>query len=270
MNYTQDLCCSVANIGHLAVFSIQYKHRRSANNGCKWGENEMEKSLDYEQRIAVKRKANPFISQTDLVYDILLEDIMSCQRQLGSKINQDQLATALKVSRSPIREAINRLTQDGHLVKRGKRGYYVYIPTMRDVIHASEFRIAMEVNAAQLAMKRMTEEDLRQLQSIIDEHANCSRQVLGEMISLDIAFHDRLVACSRSDYIIQAYRQYEKKFQQIHNRITVMSMQDIILAHHKDIVYAITNRDTVHLESALRVHLNHAEDFIQAPERNYE
>ena len=42
---------------------------------------------------------------------------------------------------------------------------------MRDVIHASEFRIAMEVNAAQLAMKRMTEEDLRQLQAIIDEHA---------------------------------------------------------------------------------------------------
>jgi len=230
----------------------------------------MENTIDYEKRIADKRAKNPFISQTDLIHDLLLEDILTCRRRLGSKINQDHLANATNVSRSPIRDAINRLIDEGHLVKRGKRGYYVYIPTMRDIIHASEFRIAMETNAAQLAMKRITEADLRKLQKNIDEQAECDGRDIGRMIALDISFHDYLVACSKSDYIIQAYRHYEKKFQQIHNRITVASMQKIIFAQHKNILYAIVERDTVRLDSAVRVHLNHAEDFIQAPEFFYE
>ena len=230
----------------------------------------MEDIFEYEKRIAEKRARNPFISQTDLIYDLLLEDIMSCRRRLGSKINQDWLADATNVSRSPIRGAINRLIEEGHLVKQGKRGYYVYIPTMRDVIHASEFRIAMETNAAQLAMTRITKTDLGKLQKNIEEQASCSRQDLRRMIALDIVFHDHLVACSKSDYIIRAYRQFEKKFQQIHNRITVVSMQDIIFAQHKDILSAMKDRDKVRLESAIRTHLNHAEDYIQAPECYYE
>ena len=89
------------------------------------------------------------------------------------------------------------------------------------------------------------------------------------MIDLDIEFHDRLVASSKSEYIINAYRQYEGKFRQVHNRITVANMQGIIFFQHKSILSAIIDRDSAQLESVLRTHLNHTEDYIQAPEYYY-
>ena len=225
--------------------------------------------LNYDRRVLEKRNKNPFISQTELVYTLVLEDIMSNTRLLGSKLNKDQLAKAMGVSRSPVQAAINQLLSEGYLIKRGKSGYYVYIPTMRDVICASEFRIAVETNAATLALKRLTADDIKALQRNVEAQERCDRRDIAKMFDLDIEFHDRLVASSKSEYIINAYRQYEGKFRQVHNRITVANMQGIIFFQHKSILSAIIDRDSAQLESVLRTHLNHTEDYIQAPEYYY-
>ena len=212
--------------------------------------------LNYDRRVLEKRNKNPFISQTELVYTLVLEDIMSNTRLLGSKLNKDQLAKAMGVSRSPVQAAINQLLSEGYLIKRGKSGYYVYIPTMRDVICASEFRIAVETNAATLALKRLTADDIKALQRNVEAQERCDRRDIAKMIDLDIEFHDRLVASSKSEYII-------------YNRITVENMQGIIFFQHKSILSAIIARDSAQLESVLRTHLNHTEDYIQAPEYYY-
>ena len=230
----------------------------------------MEKDFNYAKRILVEKAKNPFISQTDLVYNLLRDDITLSYRGLGSKINQEQLGSLLQVSRSPIREAIQRLVEDNLLIKWGKRGYYVYIPTMKDVTYASEFRIAIEINAALLAMKRVTDEDLKVLWKDIQEQETQDPRDLSRMITLDMRFHERLVSYSKSKYIICSYQRYATQFRQLHNRITTANMCGIILSQHRDILSAIETKDSRRLESAMRMHLNIAEDFMQAPECFYE
>lgn len=230
----------------------------------------MEKDFNYAKRILAKKNHNPFISQTDLVYALLLDDIMLRYRKLGSKINQDELAYLLKVSRSPIRDAINRLIDDGFLVKQGKRGCYVYIPTMKDVTYVSEFRVAIEINAALLTTRRVTDSELAHLQQIIKEQSECDRRDMAKMISLDMKFHDYLVSCCKSEYIICAYMQYAMRFRQLHIRIASIKMHDIILSEHKQILSAIENKNNAQLETIMRIHLSIAEDFINAPDCIYD
>lgn len=110
---------------------------------------------------------------------------------------------------------------------------------------------------------------IKALQRNVEAQERCDRRDIAKMIDLDIEFHDRLVASSKSEYIINAYRQYEGKFRQVYNRITVENMQGIIFFQHKSILSAIIARDSAQLESVLRTHLNHTEDYIQAPEYYY-
>ena len=229
----------------------------------------MERDWNYANRILAEKARNPFISQTDLVYNILRDDITLSYRELGSKINQEQLCELLQVSRSPIRDAIHRLAEEGLLIKWGKRGYYVYIPTMKDVTYVSEFRQAVEINAALLAMKRITDKDLQELRENVERQLAHDPADISGMITLDMRFHDYLVSCSKSRYMVCAYRQYATQFRQLHNRITTADMIGINCSQHADIVSAMEEKDTRRLESTMRMHLNVAEDFMQAPECYY-
>ena len=230
----------------------------------------MEQDFNYAQRVIAKKQQQPFINQTTLVYELLRDDVIFGYRKLGSKINQDQLAKVLNVSRSPIREAINRLIKESILIKRGDRSYYVYIPTIKDITYASEFRTALEVSAMQLAMKRVSSQDINCLRRNINEQEKCKPQDKNRIITLDLEFHDCLVACSKSKYIVQSYRRYATHFRHLRYRISSLHLQETILSQHKDILLALEEKDIVRLEKLLIMHLNTAEDFMQAPEYHYE
>lgn len=230
----------------------------------------MEKNFNYAKRILAKKRQQPFINQSNLVYELLREDVLFEYRKLGSKINQDQLAKMLNVSRSPIREAINRLIKENILIKRENKGYYVYIPTIKDVTFASEFRTALEVTAMQLAMKRITPQDLDFLRKNIHKQSECAPTDKHQIISLDLEFHDGLVACCKSKDIIEAYRQRAAYFRQLRCRISSTHLQETIFVQHKDILSALEEKDIARLEKMLVMHLNTAEDFMQAPEYFYE
>ena len=108
------------------------------------GGDAMADDFNYANRIKTIRKENPFILQSELVYRILYDDIFIYRYRVpGSKLNQDQLASALGVSRSPVREAFERLIADGVIDRKSRNGYYVRIISMKDVTHISEFRNAI-------------------------------------------------------------------------------------------------------------------------------
>ena len=231
----------------------------------------MERDFCYSNRMLEKKNQLPFISQTDLVYELLRDDVLLRYRRPGSRVNQDQLANTLGVSRSPVRDAINRLIEEGILVKRSRNGYCVYILTMKDATHIAEFRTAIEVNAGLLATRRATDQDLERMRQNLRELAECGEGDLDKMIALDTGFHDLLVACSKNEYMIGAYRQYAAQFRHLRNSTMTASMRDRIIFRHENILTAMANKDAVQIETAIRVHMqNNLEDSIEAIEFSYE
>ena len=79
----------------------------------------------FDADIARLHEINPFLSNTDLVYTILRDQIVNHKLQPGKKLNQEQIAIDMNVSRTPVREAFFRLETEGFLEK-GAQGYTVY------------------------------------------------------------------------------------------------------------------------------------------------
>lgn len=233
----------------------------------------MERDFNYRKRVYEKRVQDPFISQTNLTYTLLLEDILVFHnRAPGSKINQDQLSVLLGVSRSPVRDAIDHLIADGLLIRQSRNGYYVYIPTMRDATHIVEFRTAIEVAAGRLATKRATAQDMERIRENVEKLEGCDPPDLDKMIALDIEFHDLIVASSKNEFLIRAYHQQALMLRYIRTftMTGTATMRDKTAFRHRYILEALVNRNSEQMESALQIHLqNNLEDYIEAEKYTY-
>lgn len=97
----------------------------------------------FDADIVRLHEANPFLSNTDLVYTILRDQIVNHKLQPGKKLNQEQIAIDMNVSRTPVREAFFRLETEGFLEK-GAQGYTVYEMTPGDYMMLLDVRIAIE------------------------------------------------------------------------------------------------------------------------------
>ena len=225
---------------------------------------------DYTKRIEMQKAGNPFLSQTDLVYALLLEDILEGLRLPGSRINQEELSNALKVSRSPIREAFLRLADEKLVVQRGGKGYHVYIPNMKDAKRIAEFRQAIEIEAGILALKRISEKSLRRLQENIAELRACHESDVRSMILLDTEFHNVIVESSGNEYLIGAYHCHDHFLRHLRNSTVKGSMRDPLASTHENIYLAVADKDEERVKRLLRTHLEaNVDDIIDAGDYYY-
>lgn len=99
---------------------------------------------------------------------ILREEILAGQFAPGERLNEVELSTRLGISRSPIREGLRKLADEGLLVLSPRRGAFVASFAPDEVGELMEFRTALDVMAARLAATRATEEQLAHLQVALD------------------------------------------------------------------------------------------------------
>jgi len=97
------------------------------------------------------------------VYQILRERMISGTYRSGQRISDDELAKEFEVSRSPVREAIGQLVNDGLVVYRPRRGMFVKTFDRRDVGDLYGVRIALEGYVAAQAAQRATKKDLAKI-----------------------------------------------------------------------------------------------------------
>jgi DNA-binding GntR family transcriptional regulator len=98
------------------------------------------------------------------VYEHLRDDIVARRLDAGASLVETELADRYGTSRTPVREALRRLEQDG-LLERGRRGLQVRAPSAAEILEIYEVRIDLEALAAALAAERHTPLDLVRLRS---------------------------------------------------------------------------------------------------------
>ncbi len=99
-------------------------------------------------------------SLVDQVYERLRADIITLRLPLGSKVNVNELQDTLGVSCTPIREAINRLQQEGLISYENNVGAHVLTLTPRDVEEIQQLATTLHCAAARLAMERSDHADM--------------------------------------------------------------------------------------------------------------
>lgn len=139
----------------------------------------------------LKLNMNAYLPLRDVVFNTLREAILRGDLKPGERLMELQLASQLGVSRTPIREAIRMLEQEGLAVTMPRKGAEVAKMTLKGMEDVLEIRAALDELASQLACERMTEEQLVRL----EERKNAFERSLktGNVKAIaeaDVNFHD--------------------------------------------------------------------------------
>lgn len=201
---------------------------------------------------------------TDTVYQMLRERIVEQRFPPGSKINVEEIAKQLDVSRTPVHEALTILANDGLVEVRPRRGTFVTEFTTRDYAETLDIRRALEMLACESIVVHATEDDLAELQrlvqrmesSVLDASDPAEAARLHDAMNLE--FHTGLVALSRNRRLIAMYGDLRAHIKIARAHVDATGWQSrvpIETREHLDIVDALVRRDVEALKSALDTHL---------------
>ena len=122
----------------------------------------------------------------------------------GAKLNEGELARALGISRTPIREAINRLEKEGLVEIFPQRGAFVVQFTEKDVYELFLIRENLEGLASRLAAEKVTPASLAKLESCLEGFKEPFREKDVQRYSReDFKFHQTIVLLSDARRLIQ-------------------------------------------------------------------
>jgi DNA-binding GntR family transcriptional regulator len=140
----------------------------------------------------------------DRVYELLKRRILTCALLPGQRLNEKEIAEELRVSRTPLREALNRLGQERLLVRTPYAGYVISSITEATVRELCELRAIVEVETAGLAAERATaEEFLRMEVAAAVCYRPGDRKTYEAYLDSNLAFHRELARASHNDRLLE-------------------------------------------------------------------
>jgi DNA-binding GntR family transcriptional regulator len=142
----------------------------------------------------------------DKVYGALRDAIARMDIYQGAeppKLDERFLAESLGVSRTPVREALSRLEQEGLVRSVPRRGAYVVRKTKKEILEVIQVWAAIESMAARLATKVATDHELRGLRKmfVTFQHPDGPQARIDEYSETNIAFHQAIIALSGNELL---------------------------------------------------------------------
>jgi DNA-binding GntR family transcriptional regulator len=202
------------------------------------------------------------------VFTAIRQGIVDGQLEAGHRYFENEIATELGVSRTPVREAVRSLAAQGIvLLTDGRRGFVIIDPR-QDVSVVYEIRKRLEGLAARRAADHITVPQLQRLETLLEEmlaiidadDIEASRERLAE---LNDAFHSGVNEASESTRLIGLIEQLEPIY--ISRRlVTFYSPETLRNSHasHQEILQALWARDGELAERLIHGHINHGQHFM--------
>lgn len=201
------------------------------------------------------------------VYRSLRGAILAGRLEPGERISEFELAAALKVSRTPLREALQRLESEGLVLAEPGRGTVVRGLTPTDLAEIYEIRRNLEALAARLAAARITPEELESLKAHLElMEFFTQRERWENVVEQNIAFHSTIYRASGNRrladllYALQEYVQGTRGY-----ALRVPGRAPHALAEHQALYQALAARDAERAAELAATHvLNTSQQVLSA------
>ena len=196
-------------------------------------------------------------SLSSVIYRQLEEMILAGKIKSGERINESQLATALQVSRAPIREACRQLEKHGMVEVYANRGTFVRSIEAEEVEELYDIRAALEALAGERAAERMTSKARKELQSSFSAMKKFANQgSVVDYYEANAEFHLEIIRTSGSKSLVNIYDSICKQVSLF--RKTSLSLPgrlNISLQQHQEILAALLSGDGNKAGTLLRHHV---------------
>lgn len=182
----------------------------------------------------------------------------------GAKLNERALCEALRISRTPLREAIKMLAAEGLVELLPNRGSVAVQLDEEDVRHTFEVMAGLEALSGQLAAERIGDAEVAEIEAMHFEMlAAYTRRDLSTYYRLNAAIHRAINVAAGNPVLTGTYNQVNARLQALRFR----SNQDgekwqRAVAEHEAMVVALKARDGATLARVLTQHLHHKRDVV--------
>ncbi len=200
----------------------------------------------------------------ELVYLELKHKILTGEILSQTRLMEINLSEKMNVSRTPIREAIKRLAEDGLVKVEPRRGAYVANISIKDMIDVFEVREDLEGFVAQLAAQRIKDAEREELRKISRE---CELAMKTEdkesIIELDEKFHNFIVACCANETLSQLVRYVQDlslRFRYLY--YDDFTLYESTINQHNKIMTAIVEGDSETARREADSHVKELKKFV--------
>jgi len=204
------------------------------------------------------------LSLTNQAYQQVKRVILEHQIPLGGKLNEGELAATLGISRTPIREAINRLEKEGLVEIFPQRGAFVVQFSEKDIFELFLIRENLEGLAIYLAARKINEKDLARLEGCIQGFSEpFTDQGIQRYAREDFKFHQTIILLSGAQRLINLISTLYDHIRIF--RLTTKGLSDRMktsLNEHRWIIASLRKGNPGASEQRMRQHLRHVRDGV--------
>ncbi|MGI9418239.1 MAG: GntR family transcriptional regulator [Geminicoccaceae bacterium] len=195
-------------------------------------------------------------SRVDKVYDQVRAMATNFEFKPDERINEGALAGKLGTSRTPLREALNRLVAEGFLTFQNGRGFFCRSLDPDQILALYEARQAIECEALRLAVSRASDDEVAEVMAFLKETetAYSGSSSSEALVELDEAFHLRLVRMAKNLELERILANVNARIRYV-RWIDMGERRGITPAAHVRIVEALAARDEERAVDELRSHI---------------
>jgi len=202
-------------------------------------------------------------SVVDRVYEQLKAMAVSFEFKPGERLNEGIIASLLGVSRTPLREALNRLNTEGFLRFIPGKGFFCRELEAQEIFNLYELRKSIEIAAVRLVIKRARDQDIDALLTFLrDTGPDPGERTSMELVQLDETFHERLMTMSNNAEMLSVLRNVNARIRFVRwidmDRINRAKTQ----AEHRAVLLGVKARDEAKCVPLLEKHIDRRLDQI--------
>lgn len=183
----------------------------------------------------------------------------------GARVNEVELARTLGVSRTPVREALNRIAAEGFLLALPNKGYCGRAFEAQQILELYEYRSIVETGVVALVCERASDSELSALAELTDAHRDepdTDAQAL-RLLVRDEEFHERLAVLARNEECLRSVRSLNERLR-FARWLDLKTRRSLTRNDHPDIVAALLRRDSTGVQSMMRRHISHHLEHLVA------
>lgn len=196
-------------------------------------------------------------SLRDKAYEAIKHRIITCAFKPGEYINEFQLSSALKIGRTPVHQALDRLMIEGLVQIIPRKGVIVKPVSLNEVLQIIEVRLINEPYGARLAAERANDLDLADMHEVLlqAKQGATSRNVERLML-MDREFHLLIARAAKNDVLIELLRSlHERSLRFWFISLNAPKQYERVQEEHAAIYGAICKHDGDEADAAMRAHI---------------
>ena len=206
-----------------------------------------------------------YLPLRDVVFQTLRTAILKGDLKPGERLMELQLASKLGVSRTPIREAIRMLEQEGVARTIPRKGAEVAGMTEKDMEDVLQIRCVLEELAARLSCQNITDEEMRELKIAMVAFEEKTREGnVVELAKADVTFHDIIYrAADNPKLLVLLNNLREQMYRYRTEYMKDDRIHPVLIREHKEMVKALESRDQELVAREVRQHLRNQEEVMK-------